>query len=53
MARTSDRRATVRALRRIVELTEDLSEDAPADAALRDRLELAAALLEAENRVRP
>ena len=44
------RRAAARTLRQIVELTDALPEDGPAEAALRDRIALAAATLEAENR---
>jgi len=41
-----DLRQVANTLRRIVELTEHLPEDSPPDAALRDRLELAADVLE-------
>lgn len=39
-------REVARQLRLISELTEDLPDDSPPDSALRDRLELAAAVLE-------
>jgi len=49
MPSVPQRRDAARALHRIVELTEVLADDGPPDAALRDRLELAAAVLEAED----
>jgi hypothetical protein len=42
----SQLRGAARQLRLISELTEHLPEDSPSDAALRDRLELAAEVLE-------
>jgi len=45
-----DLRQVANTLCRIVELTEHLPEDSPPDATLRDRPELAAAVLEAEDR---
>ena len=47
VASANDLRRTARSLRKVVELTEGLPEDSPADARLRDRLELAADVLEA------
>jgi hypothetical protein len=44
-----DRQAAIGALRRIVELTQDLPDDRPADTSLRERLELTIAVLEAED----
>lgn len=46
MPTARDLRQAADTLRRIVELTEDLPDDSPPDAALRDRLELAADVLE-------
>lgn len=47
MASAADLNAAAATLRRLVDATADLPDDGPADARLRDRLELAAAVLEA------